>query len=142
MFPPSSPFFGISIFSDLGLAELLDVSLDDHLVSVGVGRRYIDEIAAAITRCNYGQAPSQINAFAGLVGLAGSGSVRRGLGLFGCARVRVWRGGVGEGYVSFWWWWWGGGLSHARFGAFLGLVVAAVSTYLCSYVRTRQKIII
>lgn len=69
------PFHDVlDLMRNLGLAELLDVSLDDHLVSVGVSRRYIDEIAAAITRCNYGQAPSQMNAFAGLVGLAGSGS--------------------------------------------------------------------
>mmetsp|Transcript_42747 Transcript_42747/g.69311 ORF Transcript_42747/g.69311 Transcript_42747/m.69311 type:complete len:398 (-) Transcript_42747:308-1501(-) len=62
----------------LGLTEHIHVPLNEWLETRGVGKRFVEELVAGILRWNYNSNTS-IQAFAGLVGLAGSGSSIRSI---------------------------------------------------------------
>ncbi len=65
----------VDLFSDeLALKNLTQVTLETFLAARGISQTYIDELASAAVRVNYGQSQAQISAFAGLVTLAAMSS--------------------------------------------------------------------
>jgi prenylcysteine oxidase / farnesylcysteine lyase len=67
------------LWQALGLAKLTTVTLSHFFSAAPVYRslitkRYVREIAAALTRVNYNQSPDAISALAGLIGLAPDGT--------------------------------------------------------------------
>lgn len=70
------------LLRQVGLYDLTQTTLEKVLLQRNVSQLLIDEFATAINRVNYGQDSASVNAFAGVVGLAGSGD-----------KLRVIRGG-------------------------------------------------
>jgi len=63
------------LFGDeLALQNLTQVTLETFLAARGISQTYIDELASAAVRVNYGQSQARISAFAGLVTLAAMSS--------------------------------------------------------------------
>jgi len=53
------------------MVGLTQVNLEDHLLSLGIGPEVISQIVSVATKFNYGQLPSEVQAFLGAVSLIG-----------------------------------------------------------------------
>lgn len=59
-------------FCQIGMYEMTQISLAEMMVERGIAPKMINELLAAVNRVNYGQ-NCTLNAFAGLVGMGGTG---------------------------------------------------------------------
>ena len=57
----------------VGLYELTQISLEAEMTKQSMSKKLMDEIMTSVNRVNYGQ-DCQLNALAGMIGLAGAGS--------------------------------------------------------------------
>lgn len=76
----------------LSLAELSGELAQDHLRRRGVGSRFVGEFADGVSRNNYGQDSTELNALAELVSLAGAGLGGGSLHRIGEGNYRVCEG--------------------------------------------------